>query len=123
MIDINAIKKGDIVYYKADIPETCLVVGLYKSKAGIDGVVVHYEDSYGINTIPPELLYLTKEDCKEAIDADIAEIRQGYMSEINSLEDLVKFLFTHTVAPCDEYTDWLANEVAKEKAVEFGITL
>lgn len=50
-------------------------------------------------------------------------VKDIYRNQIQTLEDLVHFMYDNTVACCEEYTDWDARAVAREKAAEFGIEL
>lgn len=55
--------------------------------------------------------------------ASIKEKTNKYCNEIKTVNDLVRFMYTHTCCPCEEYTDWEAREAAAIKAIEFGIEL
>lgn len=64
-------------------------------------------------------LFASKEELETHLEekkaAEIAEIR----AQIQSKDDMVRFMFTHPVACCEEYTDWTAREavvaIAREK--------
>lgn len=62
--------------------------------------------------------------CKKFIE-DREEKRVNELKEnIVTVEDLLRFMFNHTVARSEEYTDWTARQAAKESAYEIlGIDL
>ena len=63
--------------------------------------------------------YPTREAAKAAQDAESEKLSDKYRSQIKNAEDLVRFMYCHHVSRCEEYTDWNARAVAKEKAKEF----
>ena len=68
--------------------------------------------------------YPTREDAEAAQAAESEKLCDKYRSQIQSRGDLVKFMYEHNVSCCEEYTDWEARAVAKEKAKEiFGLEL
>lgn len=90
-----------------------------------DGVELEAADYsiYGATKEPLSRLYPTRDAAREAQDAERAVLKAKYREEIHSVEDLVRFMFDHTVSVCEEYTEYEAREVAIEKATEFGINL
>ena len=68
--------------------------------------------------------YPTREAAKAAQAAASEKLRDKYRSQIKTVEGLVRFMYDENVSCCDEYTNWDARAVAKEKAKEFfGIEL
>ncbi len=68
-----------------------------------------------------EHCYATKEECcKVKVEADEAR-KLKYRESVKTVEDLVKFLWTHDIH--SEYPDYEARDIAAEKAKEFGIKL
>ena len=65
---------------------------------------------------PISALHRTEKECKRSIKEKSEHIRNQYRKEINSIEDLIIFMFNHDVSGC-EYCDDDARAVAKEKAV------
>mgnify|MGYP001851234930 CR=1 FL=1 len=45
------------------------------------------------------------------------------LAQLKTKDDLIAYMYTHTVNLAEEYTDWDAREAVKRKAAEFGITL
>lgn len=62
-----------------------------------------------------------------ALAAQISEngaIRNKYRNSIQIVEDLVKFMYNNNVCGSEEYTNWNARQVAREKAAELlGLNL
>lgn len=75
-------------------------------------------DEGGSNSILLSELFSTKEklmkDKQEKEIKRIAEIKES----IKTTEDLVKFMYNHTVSSAEEYTDWTARRAVKEIAKE-----
>lgn len=68
-----------------------------------------------------ENLYLTKDEAVAAYKTKADEKVRGYLAQINTIQDLVAFMFNHNVAYCEEYTDYEARKAAEIKAKEFGV--
>lgn len=60
--------------------------------------------------------YPTREAALDAQNAESERIRDEYRNQIQDCKDLVAFMYDHHVSCCEEYTDWNARAVAKEKA-------
>lgn len=65
---------------------------------------------------------------REALEKHMAEEKNAraakIRSQIQTKEDMIRFLFDHPVACCEEYTDWDARETVKQIAHEkWGIRL
>ncbi len=74
---------------------------------------------YGKRDFLARKCYLTREAAESAQNAKSEKLRDKYCSQIQSIRDLVRFMYSHHVSCCEEYTDWDARFVAKEKAKEF----
>ena len=104
---------GDIVYYcdkDSKKLKRGVVLGVYNRYLQLDTVM--YENAYS-----------TKEDCEKSMGIKTSNSKM-YLSMINSVEDLIRFLYSHNV--CDEqgYIDYEARSVAQIKAKELtGIDL
>lgn len=91
---------------------------------GIDSEYYEIKIDFGgrCGAVPADI-FLTQKECLDEIknrsDRDIAK----YMDQINSVSDLVQFMYTHAVASCEEYTNMNAREAARRKAEAFGIHL
>ena len=68
--------------------------------------------------------YTIKEsDCYDTREALINKLTQDrdakierYMAEITDVESLIKFMYEHTIAPAEEYTDHEARDACREMA-------
>ena len=80
-------------------------------------------EHFGSNNVLFTHAFLTKEDLQEFKKQKEETLKENYRNQINSINDLVKFMYTHCVAAAEEYTDWDARTVVEEKAKEFGINL
>lgn len=78
---------------------------------------------YGSVTVIEENIFKTeKERSDELIKRHNIQVK-GYCDAIKDYEDLIVFMFNHTVSFAEEYTDWEAREAVRIKAKEFGIEL
>lgn len=69
-------------------------------------------------------IYKSKSDAEKAYKEEIQNRIKEYKSRINTVEDLVKFMFNENVSYGEEYTDYEARQAAIEKAKELlGIEL
>ena len=63
--------------------------------------------------------YSTREAALAAQNAENERIRDGYRAQIQTVKDLIKFMYSNNVHNgAEEYTDWNARQVAREKAKE-----
>lgn len=69
-----------------------------------------------------EVCWSSERECRQAEERRSKLQKEEYRKEIKSVEDLVKFLFTHDVSN-SEVIDWEARDAAKERAKDFGIEL
>lgn len=103
-------KIGDIVYYcDKDSKEIKrgIIIDIYS-----DGYVQTESAMVRLNDV-----YTSKEECKVANSIRTSNSRE-YLSMINSVEDLIKFLYTHNVCDKMGYIDYEARSVAQIKAKE-----
>lgn len=87
------------------------------------GIFVEVKTGYGSRLTSLDDCYSTREECLEAYRRSVDAIKKEHAEGIQSVNDLVRFMFHHCVFPAEEYTDWEAREVAILKAEEFGIEL
>lgn len=74
--------------------------------------------------VKEEDIYKSKNEAEQAYNAEIQNRIKEYKSRINTIEDLVRFMFNENVAHAEEYTDYEARQAAIEKARELlGIEL
>lgn len=106
---------GDIVYYcdkGNNKVKRGVVLGVYNRYLQLDTGNVMYED-----------VYSTKDECEKSTGMKASNSKK-YLAMINTIEDLIRFLYNHNV--CDEngYIDYEARSVAQIKAKELmGIDL
>ena len=62
--------------------------------------------------------FLTQTGCLNAKAKKDRAFIDAYKTQINSTEDLIKFMYNEPVARCGEYTDWNARKAAAEWALE-----
>lgn len=105
---------GDTVWYDHDWIERCVILEIgMDSAAGVP--MARLKTSLGTVWQPMSILYKSEQECRDASKAESERIRNGYRKQINSVEDLVVFLFNHDTNCC-EYADYDARAVAIEKA-------
>lgn len=81
-------------------------------------------DTIGTFCVQTEKCYPSLEKLKDAIqtknNAKITEICEN----IQTVEDLIRYMYDHTVSCAEEYTDWVAREAVAKRASELlGIDL
>lgn len=113
---------GDTVYYKGGWDDSSVERGVI-TKIENDRFTVKGKTQVG-TFICTEGLYETSEECRDAIRKENEAITKGYLDEITSVKDLVKFMYDNVVASAEDYTDWNARHAAHIKAQELlGIDL
>lgn len=75
-------------------------------------------DFMGSRTVRVSELFDTYDECVAKKNAYNQSIIENYKNQINSIEDLVRFLYVHPCNGAEEYNDWHAVEAAKQKALE-----
>lgn len=63
-------------------------------------------------------IYKSKSDAEKAYKEEIQNRIKEYKSRINTVEDLVRFMFTENVAYAEEYTDYEARQAVIERTKE-----
>lgn len=63
-------------------------------------------------------IYKSKSDAEKAYKEEIQNRIKEYKSRINTVEDLVKFMFNENVTCAEEYTDYEARQAAIERTKE-----
>lgn len=63
-------------------------------------------------------IYKSKSDAEKAYREEIQNRIKEYKSRINTVEDLVRFMFTENVAYAEEYTDYEARQAVIERTKE-----
>lgn len=82
------------------------------------------QDNYGTQYIDIAECHSTKEDALAAAQNKSQERVNKFLQSIKTPEDLVQFMYEHTVSHAEEYTDWDARKAASIAAKEImGIDL
>ena len=107
---------GDTVWYERDWIERAVILEIdMESAAGVP--MARLKTSLGTVWQPMSILYKSEQAGRDAAKAESERIRNEYRKKINSVEDLVIFLFNNDTSGC-EYSDYDARAVAIEKAAE-----
>lgn len=93
---------------------TLVVKGELITYATIEGT----GDTIGTYGAKPADCFLTEAECLNAKAEKDRACIDAYKTQINSTEDLIKFMYNNTVACCEEYTNWNARKAAAEWALE-----
>lgn len=85
-------------------------------------VMLHGAEKDAVNTTGKLLskVYPTYRAAEAAQKAKDEELCNKYREQIQTIGDLIQFMYDNTVSCAEEYTDWTARKIAKEKAAEFG---
>lgn len=71
-----------------------------------------------------EKLFKSREALEKHIAAENSARAAEIRAQIQTKDDMIRFMFGHTVSCAEEYTDWFARETVKQIALEkWGITL
>lgn len=62
--------------------------------------------------------YATKEELLEALKAESEDTINKYCKQLNTVEDIIRFMYNENVARAEEYTDWDAREAVKKRVKE-----
>lgn len=110
---------GDTVWYNScGYVEKATILEMRKVEVhGGQMELAKCKPKIGVCERPTSALYKTAQECLDAMKRESERIKNEYRKEINSVEDLVVFMFNHDVSYC-EYQDSDAREVAIEKAKE-----
>lgn len=116
------ITKGSIVYVNDtyNVAEKCIIEGFYNDEISIseDVYKVRSLDNGGTFGCLKSKIFYTKEEAIEAYRKEFKEEVDKYMSEINSLKDLLQFPLDHCING-EEYTDYAAKAAYCSKIKEF----
>lgn len=63
-------------------------------------------------------VFLTEEGCLAFAIDQSEDIISDYKQKINSVSDLIQFIYDNNVSPCNEWTNWQACEAARQRARE-----
>ena len=99
---------GDTVWYEREWIEKGIILEL--------GTEARLKTSLGTVWQPLSILYKSEKEARDAAEAESQRIRNEYRKKINSVDDLVVFLFNSET--CGEFADYDARAVAIEKAAE-----
>lgn len=117
-------KKGETVWFIEPWTK-CIYVGIIE-EIKTDGTKEYawiHAPHFGNTCRMLSDAFVFEEDAREYKRKKEEKMKNDYRDQIHSIQDLVCFMFDHTVSSAEEYTDWTARAVAIEKAKEFGITL
>ena len=123
----NTFKVGDTAYFEEYWTERIIggkviEVGMTKATEKYSSkqfVKIRIEDSRETRDQLSEKCYQSREAAQAAKDAEDEAIRNKYREQIQTIEDLVIFMYNNNVYNgAEEYTDWNARQVACEKAKE-----
>lgn len=106
---LDMVLSGKIAAIDNTYDEECFLILDVRTMAG---------EFIGCKTIRASKLFDTPAECVAQKNSDNAKIIDDYKNQINSVEDLVRFLYLNPCNGAEEYTDWLAAEAAKQKALE-----
>lgn len=71
-----------------------------------------------------EKLFKSREALEKHIAAENAARAAEIRAQIQTKDDMIQFMFDHTVSCAEEYTDWFARKTVKQIALEkWGIKL
>lgn len=106
---INSVLSGKMAAINKTYDEECFLLLDVRT---INGEFI------GHRTVRTSELCNTLDECIAKKNSDNNAIINNYKNQINSIEDLVRFLYMHPCNSAEEYTDWHASEAAKQKALE-----
>ena len=109
-------KLGDVVWFDCGHIECGTIIELFDN-GGRSFARFRCKIIPGTTNILVDELYKTKSAVEQACRDKARRIEDYYRAKIHTIEDLVKFCFTHDVSEC-EYRDTQAYNVAREKAKE-----
>ena len=121
----NKIKNGTIVFVNGPftVAEKCEITGCQKVDVGnpdhseyMDIYRLHSLDNGGTFGAAQDCVFLSKELALEAEKKRYNTLVKQYCSEINNLEDLIRFPLEHCFS--GEYTDYEARKAYRIRAKE-----
>lgn len=115
-MDKKEIRVGDLVFYLKDISEKVydgIVQGINE-----DGTYrIHDETSGGTySRVPAEKVYTERSVAEARNQADFWTDYEAYMKRLESVQDLIEFMYFTDLGIHDIGTDWAARKAVKDKA-------
>lgn len=85
------------------------------------GTIIEFRNNYAairesihnVSHTKVSSLYPSKEDCLHAAEEKSQNRIMAFLSDLNTVEDLVRFMYDNVVSSADEYTDWDAQKAAE----------
>lgn len=109
-------KLGDVVWFDCGHIECGTIIELFDNN-GKDFARIRCKIVPCTTNVLVEELYRTKSAVEQACRDKARRIEDLYKAQIHTVEDLIRFCFTHDVSEC-EYRDVQAYNIAREKARE-----
>jgi len=112
------LKIGDIVYCNTEwhIGEKCEILTKQVYYSDDKYYEVHSVDNYGTFSCNNKNIFANKNEAIGAYNENRNIKKENYKSNISTISDLIKFAVKNMY--CEEYTDYPAIEVVKDKAKE-----
>lgn len=96
----------------------------YAELRGMGGDPDSLMDFVGTEGREFEKLFPTREALEKHIADENAAREAEIREQIQTKDDMIQFMFDHTVSCCEEYTDWFARDVVRKIAKEkWGLVL
>ena len=124
-----AFTKGEEIYFLDNYTEMVIKGKILDFYIFDEGKNEAYADIKEIScpgrlNVKIDCIFKTEEEAINYKKEKDEKLKDKYRSQIQTIKDLALFMYFHTVACCEEYTDWNAREVAKEKIKELlGVDL
>lgn len=112
-----------VIQHWTNFVEETEVQGFEQDRNGETYAKLHCLETRGSIGRYPDDIYATEDIAMEARNKRENAIKDSYRITVHSPEDLANLCYNQAVCQSEEYTDWEAMAVAKEKAKEFGIDL
>lgn len=135
-MDKNTVEKfqreGRPVWYLgswSDMPEKAKVTRICRDESTREYAEVeciHDDECYafGSRSVHFDDLYPSKEDLLRAVSDEEQKKTAEIMASIQTKDDCIRYMFSHTVSCAEEYTDWTARRAVQQIAKErWGIDL
>lgn len=116
----NDWKIGEKAYFEetwSGLVQAAIIESIDTHETGFPYATLKCTDgSYGTTCRPLNALFDSEQDCLDALESESEDKIKQYESEINTVEDLIKFAWNHTIALCEEYSDYDARTAYKNRA-------
>ena len=126
-MNIASVKIGDEVWFEMPYTDHMPMCGIIKQiDTHATTPMVDVKCKTMCITLPVFFhdVYPTREELIKAMDKKYNSIVNRYKASIQSIDDLIRFMYEHPVSYCEEYTDYDARRAAKERAFELcGVQL